>query len=155
MSDSYNPKVHNVELYLRHLKKAHDLVKWSANELKRQFEEIIEPNLRIGTVVDLSAIGQAYGATVLRGRGYGFHYRIESKVSVEVAVSHPSLSRWSVNAISVDPTDHTRTLGKQVWLKGMVFPAPLVKFEEHEHNRTLKAVQKLLGEYESKGVVHV
>lgn len=138
--------VHNVDLYLNELERAHQLVKHAAEQLKQQFEELIAPSLRIGTVIDTSALGQAYNAFVQRGRGYGFHFRIESKVTVEVEVSRPSMSRWALYAISVDPTDHSRTLGKQVWLTGKVFPAHLTMShpKDSEHHLVMDCVGKLM-----------
>ena len=137
--------LHNVRLSLDNIAKARKQLKMSENELKKQFEGLIRPLLSVGSVIDTSKVGLAYGAKVMRGRGYGSQFRLESEVTVELEIAFPGYSRWVAHAISVDPADHARTLGNPVWLKGCIFPDCIAgPYISNEAERVLKGAAAIL-----------
>ncbi len=142
--------LHNVRLSLDNITEARKQLKRSENELKKQFEELIRPLMPIGSVIDTSKVGLAYDARVMGGRGYGSQFRLESEVTVYVETGFPSYSRWVTDAISVDPEDHTRTRGKQVQLKGFVFPVCIVgRNITPDAERAMEGVAAILKELEA------
>lgn len=49
--------------------------------LGQSFLSLLARPLQVGTVVDVSLLGHAYNAQVIRGRGYGKHFRITGPLS--------------------------------------------------------------------------
>lgn len=114
----------SIDLTLRQLSTAREDLLKQERLLREMFAEMLRPHLKPGAVVDTRKPGPCYAAGVVAGRAYGTTFQITSHFSVKVDVAHPSLSRWSLQAISVKDGDPEKKLGKPFHLSGRVVPGP-------------------------------